>query len=334
MIFFKDIILKYCFVFALFSVLLVTESCEDNEKEIPSPTIFIDMPEDGYELEIKDTIIISPKITYDYNSRYQWYLNGERSITTKTFKHISSKLGEDIYSFVVENPQGKDSIAIPVRTIIQIDFNDFSLTDGYDVGLNLPDESSWFSSKGALFPVTATSETQWTGFGMSNLYSQLTTSTDIYSAYATTDKDNIFLLYNQSPSPYISAIRFEDDKNHLVGSILVCNSTLTYLVIKYGTDEIRHFGGDTNNLKDWYLLTFEGYDNNENFTGKVDFYLADYRSDNNKRDFIIGTWTNVDLSSLGQVNRITLNLTSSVLSEGGEMLTPAFVCIDDLKVLN
>lgn len=327
-------ILTYSLLFPILSIFFLTVSCEDNTKEIPAPTIYLKMPDMGYELEVGDSIQLSPKVTYDYNSRYLWYRNGVISGTTKTLKHKSIQLGKDVYSFVVNTPAGYDSVGIPVNTIILVNFNDFTLPGSFDIGLTLPAETPWFSSKGILFPVEAHSETQWTGFALSNRYNQSITSTDIYSAYAETKTKNNFLLYHQPPSPYTSAIRFNDGKDHLVGNITVCNSTLTYLVIKYGAEGIKRFGGESNNDPDWFLLTFEGYDKNGIFKGKVDFYLADYRFDNNKRNYIITKWTSVDLTSLGEVNRITLNLTSSVKNEGGGMLTPAFVCIDDVKVLN
>ncbi len=331
-------IVRYHIILTLFLVFFLTPGCENNEKEIPAPTIHLKMPEAGYELEVGDSIVLFPKITYDYRSRYQWYHNGNPMGTTLTFLHRSFQLGSDLYGFVVKTPSGTDSIGIPVNTIILVNLSDIDLPDNVNVGLDLPAESPWFNSKGILFPVNAESELQWTGFAISNRTSQATNATDIFSAYLPADSKtktkNNFFIYQQSPSSYLDAIRFEDGKNHLVGSASVCNSTITYLVIKYGTEDIKRFGGESNNDPDWFLLTFEGYDNAGNYTGKVDFYLADYRFDNNRRNYIISNWTTVDLTPLGEVNRIALNLTSSVRSSGGAMLTPPFVCIDNIKVLN
>ena len=313
--------------------LLATLSCEQDHKEIPAPTIYLNMAETGYELEVGDSITLYPKITYDYQSRYQWYLNGNVLGTTLTMFHKSYNLGEDLYSFVVYTPSGSDSVGIPVKTIILVDYDEYKLPWNFSTAYGL--EEPLFLTKGMSFPVNPVSETQWTGFALSKKYSQSTTATsDLFNAYAPTQTDNNFMVYHQGTTGH--SIRFEDGANHLIGSLSVTNSTYTYLIIKYGSEEesIKRFGGTNNNDPDWFLLTIEGYDNSGTYTGKVDFYLADYRFDNNKRNYIINTWNTIDLTPLGAVNQINLKLSSSVVNSTGEMLTPGFVCIDNIKVLN
>lgn len=313
--------------------LLAALSCEQEYKVIPPPTIYLNMPETGYELEVGDSITLYPKITYDYHSRYQWYLNGEVLGTTLTMAHKSLNLGEDLYSFVVNTPSGTDSAGIPVKTIILVDYDDYELPWNYSTGFEMDEPG--FSTKGLSFTVIPASETAWTGFALSKKYSQSTTTQpDLFSAYAPAEKDNNFMIYHQSPAGH--SIRFDDGANHLIGSLSVTNTTYTYLMIKYGSEDgsIKRFGGSNNDDPDWFLLTIEGYDNSGTYTGKVTFYLADYRFENNKRNYIVNTWNTIDLSALGAVNQINLKLSSSVTDANNEMLTPGFVCIDNLKVLN
>ena len=75
---------------------------------------------------------------------------------------------------------------------------------------------------------------------------------------------------------------------------------------------------------DWFLLTFQGYLGKVP-TGKVEFYLADFR---NGKSLIVKDWTYVDLSSLTLVDHITCTLTSSDTGDFG-MNTPAYFCIDN-----
>lgn len=75
---------------------------------------------------------------------------------------------------------------------------------------------------------------------------------------------------------------------------------------------------------DWFLLTFEGY-LGQMPTGKVEFYLADFR---NGKSLIVKDWTYVDLSSLKLVDRIKCTLTSSDNGDYG-MNTPGYFCIDN-----
>ena len=64
-------------------------------------------------------------------------------------------------------------------------------------------------------------------------------------------------------------------------------------------------------------------------SGTVDFYLADYRFADNGQDYIVGDWTEVDLSGLGPVRSLDFSLTSSDTAFGF-LNTPAYFALDDL----
>jgi len=63
----------------------------------------------------------------------------------------------------------------------------------------------------------------------------------------------------------------------------------------------------------------------------VDFYLADYRFEDNAQDYIIKTWQWVELSSLGEVDSLKFTLASSDVGAYG-MNTPGYFCIDQVYV--
>lgn len=56
----------------------------------------------------------------------------------------------------------------------------------------------------------------------------------------------------------------------------------------------------------------------------VEFYLADYRSDNEADWYVVTDWTFVDLSPLGKVTTIDVTM------EGDSEMTPTYFCLDDL----
>ena len=62
----------------------------------------------------------------------------------------------------------------------------------------------------------------------------------------------------------------------------------------------------------------------------IDFYLADYRFDDNSKDYIVNKWTTVDLTSLGKINKVTFRFSSTDNSAYG-INTPAIVCLDNIK---
>ena len=108
-------------------------------------------------------------------------------------------------------------------------------------------------------------------------------------------------------------------------SVMVCNSTYVTLAVRDGKDgymDQTQFGAD-----DWLKVTFTGYNASGVKTNVVDYYLADYR---NGKSFVCTSWTNVDLSALGIVNKVVVSMSSSDSGDWG-MNTPSYVCIDNLK---
>lgn len=63
---------------------------------------------------------------------------------------------------------------------------------------------------------------------------------------------------------------------------------------------------------------------------KIDFYLADFRSENAADHYIVKDWRKVDLSALGEVGMLTFRLVSSRANEYGNLL-PAYFCLDQLR---
>ena len=114
----------------------------------------------------------------------------------------------------------------------------------------------------------------------------------------------------------VSNFQFQDGMEKTIQSVMVNNSTYTYLSLRNGDKFSEAFETD-----DWFKLTFTGYNAKGNKTGVKEFYLADFR---NGKIYICSDWTKVELSSLGNVNKIEISLSSS------DKGTPSYVCIDDL----
>jgi len=112
------------------------------------------------------------------------------------------------------------------------------------------------------------------------------------------------------------------------------NTTYAYLYMHDGndgssfeTDYDMKFGGITGNDPDWFLLTITGKDAADAETGKVYFYLADFRFADNTKDYIVSNWTPVDLLGLGTVKSVEFTLSSSDTGDWG-MNTPAYFAMD------
>ncbi|UCF91102.1 MAG: DUF4465 domain-containing protein [Desulfobacterales bacterium] len=116
-----------------------------------------------------------------------------------------------------------------------------------------------------------------------------------------------------------------------VGEAYFTNTTYAYLSMRDGDPFAKKFGGDTGDDPDWFLLTVIGKDSQGEVTGTVEFYLADYRFDDNANDFLVDAWTRVDLSSLGEVASLEFELSSSDVGAFG-MNTPAYFALDNLAL--
>lgn len=106
----------------------------------------------------------------------------------------------------------------------------------------------------------------------------------------------------------------------------VCNNPYAYYAIKEGNPYSTKFEQGS-----WFKLIVHGVDENAVETGTVEYYLADYRSENAEEWTLNNSWEWVDLSSLGQVASIYFTMESSDVNDYG-MLTPSYFCLDKLTV--
>lgn len=131
------------------------------------------------------------------------------------------------------------------------------------------------------------------------------------------------IYYNGDP------VTFEYEEGANPQSIRITNNAYAYSSMQQGDQFSKQFGGVDGNDPDYFKLTIIGLDAEDNETGSVDFYLADYRFDDNSEDYIVDSWEEVDLSSLGTVHKLAFELESSDVGDWG-MNTPAYFAFDNL----
>lgn len=125
-------------------------------------------------------------------------------------------------------------------------------------------------------------------------------------------------------------VHASDNQAHTVTGCYVTNNLWAYQNIHDGDATATPFGGTSGNDPDWFKLTATGKDANGNTIGTAEFYLADYRFTNNEEDYVLNTWEWFDLSTLGAVNTISFDLSSSKNNNYG-MITPAYFCIENFN---
>lgn len=146
--------------------------------------------------------------------------------------------------------------------------------------------------------------------------------------------------------------------------MLVSNTTWAYLAVNYG-DTFETYDKETGKLtsinpnipskpigiwhsyvpggvkklikddKDYFRLTAKGYNGGKE-TGSVTFDLACCGANvaNPSWNYIVSSWTRMDLASLGTVDKVVFYLDSSDKDTSGNMRTPAWFCLDGIQLQN
>ncbi|MCK4849812.1 MAG: DUF4465 domain-containing protein [Phycisphaerae bacterium] len=209
------------------------------------------------------------------------------------------------------------------------DFDDLPLaSESY---WNGSDGSGGFSSGSAFFNNSFTDwgggVISWDGFAYSNLTQEETPPTAMPGQYtAITGSGQTPANYAVGYVGWAGLPTMSLAQPMQLDRAYFTNNRSAYYSMLNGDGFAKQFGGPSGDDPDWFLLTIEGFDQQQNSTGTVDFYLADYRGDNNL-DYIVNDWARVDLSGLGVVQEVTFDLSSSD-NIGDWMNTPAYFAMD------
>jgi hypothetical protein len=321
--------MKLISLFWLAALLASIVSCAEVEP-MPGPTIYLKQTE--FEINIDSTLVVNPKITYDYGTSYQWWLNGSLVSTTKKMTHISNGPAENRYTFIASTANGADTAFVTIHSLYILDFEDFKLKK--DTAMYGQDGTTQFSRYGITFPVLyGGGASQWEGYAVST--GTIKTESSLknrYSAYfgSGSAKSRHYAVFHQDNDGPAYEISFEAGTNRRYKSIEVTNTSYLYYVIKSGKDVPQKFG---EGQKDWFVLTIDGFDDKGAKTGSIPYYLADYTNDVKTKRYMVESWSKIDLTPLGPVNKLRFTLTSSQTDANG-MITPGYFCFDNLKIID
>ena len=202
--------------------------------------------------------------------------------------------------------------------------------------VNLPAQSYWngsdgsgfFTSGGIIFNNNYDSTFEsWDGFSCSDINDSVTGDLDgQYNSIAGSGQGGT-TSYAVCYVGFLGLPVITLNSETTVYGLYVTNNNTAYYSMLDGSMFAKKFGGSTGNDMDWFKLTISGKNKNGEQTGTVEFYLADYRFDDNSEDYIVNTWEYIDLTSLGQVKTLEFNLSSSDTGLWG-MNTPAYFALD------
>ena len=179
-------------------------------------------------------------------------------------------------------------------------------------------DTTWMSWSGW----AVSSKTDSTTAGWGNQYSAITGGGVDGSATYGVGNDPVPAGY-PGDRPQLS---FEKTSN--VAGAWFTNTTYAVMSMREGDSYAKQFGGPDGDDPDWFLLMIAGIDaNGARTVQEVPFYLADYRE---TEVSIVDEWTWVDLSSLGPVDGLQFELSSTDVGDWG-MNTPSYFAMDNLQ---
>lgn len=194
------------------------------------------------------------------------------------------------------------------------DANVYSQEFLFSHGTPYPEYSNgFFASKVTSISASASSDDQWGCMAKGGVAGEGTPFLGAFwDSYNETAESRSCEVYTSSPY-------------YAVG-FYVCNNPYAYYAIKEGNPYSTKFEQGS-----WFKLIVHGVDENAVETGTVEYYLADYRSENAEEWTLNNSWEWVDLSSLGEIASIYFTMESSDSGQWG-MNTPAYFCLDKLTV--
>lgn len=170
----------------------------------------------------------------------------------------------------------------------------------------------------------------WTGCSYSSMTSTSFASyaTDQWNSAVGHGADNSAtygVIYGSStPNEQMEVVKVTDaPEGKVIKGMNITNSAWTVECVKKGNGTAKKF-----EQGDWFKVTFTGVKADKS-TASVDYYLADYRSEDEANWKVLTDWDWIDLSSLGKV--VTLNVSFDGSDAGAYGLnTSVYVCVDNV----
>ena len=219
--------------------------------------------------------------------------------------------------------------------------------------LTLESESHWAGPADNAEEVAGTYGTEWVGTFKSGSYEFVNSvnpawgswtgcsySNKTATSFESFDKDqwnsaaghgangsaNYGVLYGNSiPNMPMEIIKLLDGgaEGRIIAGINITNSACVVECVKNGNGVAQKFAQGS-----WFKVIFTGTKADKS-TASVDYYLADYRSENEADWTCLTDWAWLDLSSLGKVVSLSISFDGTDKSYG-YLNTSTYVCIDNV----
>lgn len=226
------------------------------------------------------------------------------------------------------------SILFFFRLEAQVVANFQNISLAADSFLNGADGAAFYTSGLADFPIDYTdfgSFVSWSGWSISSMRDDTTSGFENQYSAITAAGANQSTNYAVSFGQNNEVLLHDSLVGDSVYGLVITNATYTYLDIVNGSAFSKKFGGEDGTEKDYFFIRFYGIAANNEITDSLDFYLADYRSGDSSKAYVLNYWEWIDLKSFGVVTKIKTVLFSSDTGMFG-INTPLYFCLDSLVI--
>ncbi len=190
-----------------------------------------------------------------------------------------------------------------------------------------PGTISQFVSGSFAFDTEHHTSTWWSGFGMSN---QTSTTFESYAdQYKSAvghghNSANYGVLYSYSGSTYAIHVSNSADGDDVTGFYVTNTANNANAYVNGDGMSTKAGGFETGD----YFLMNVNVTKADNTTATLEYYLADYRSENAADHYYLDTWQWVDLRQFGKIRKVTFSFSGTKTNTWG-LTTPTYACIDD-----
>ena len=196
-----------------------------------------------------------------------------------------------------------------------------------DADWTSPGTISQFVSGSFAFDTEHHTSTWWSGFGMSN---QTSTTFESYAdQYKSAvghghNSANYGVLYSYTGSPYAIHVSNATDGDDVTGFYVTNTANNAKAYVDGDGMSTKAGGFETGD----YFFMNVNVTKADNTTASLEYYLADYRSENAADHYYLDTWQWVDLRQFGKIRKVTFSFSGTKTNSWG-LTTPTYACIDD-----
>jgi hypothetical protein len=327
---------KACFIFV--SAPGIESDIVESDVVTTAKQIFplsVTLPETWTTVSAGTEVRLYPVVSgavYPYS--YEWRNRMNEVISTDSILTVSPTVVQQYKLTVTGSDSQRKALYTDVlvrgESVIATFEDNYLAPESYWQGREGDDEgeSKFFSGSCSFSNTYYPSMYTWGGFGYSNVTATAFNPNEFLTHHfrsvagsVAEGSDTYSVIYAMGARTKIEVIHSEEGAT--IPGVYLTNAAYTYSSMINGDAYDDPF-----KQGDYYKVTFRG-----NTGTTVEYYLADYRSNDASEHYILTDWKWFDLSSLGDITSLTVSVDASRKNAYG-LTTPAYLCMDNFGAAN